>query len=254
MLWTEILKSAEHTSAAARVLASLGLSPEEFTGDDDAMARVIDLDQEPLHASVDTHGQLWIHCSSVGKLIERVTDTAFLNRMLHDELAQLESWAEYTADLNDCEIVVPALQELQRQIVLAHGIASRHISALLIWTTGTGMPLRQLSASMASCRFGYKDILTTCSLARKIVPEAQLLSDFDARMYGLEGASSIGPLDPLAVLLNAIEYEPYINTLPWYGYDVEPFLLPGGGHALGDILARFDTETRSRVLLEIERD
>jgi hypothetical protein len=252
LLWTAILKSADHASAAARVLASLGLSLEQFARNDDAMASVIDLEQESLPASADASGQLWIHCSCIARLIERVSDPAFFNRLLFDELAQLESWAEYTASPADCVVMVPALRELQREICLAYGIASRHISALLIWVTGSGVPLRQLSASMANCRFGYKDILATCNMARQIVPGRQLLSDRDARVYGLEVPSSAGPLDPIAVLLDAVEYKPYVQTLPWHGYDVEPFLLHGSGYTLGSVFARFDADARSGIVLEIE--
>ncbi|NLF40624.1 hypothetical protein GX586_14360, partial [bacterium] len=210
------------------------------------------LDEDPIPASADPAGQLWIHCSSIAKLIERVSDRDFLNRTLHDEMAQIESWSEYTASPTDKAVVVPALQELQRRLALAHGIASRHISKLLILVTGSGIPLRQLAVDTADCRFGNRDILTTCRVARQIVPGKQLLTERDAHVYGVDIAASDGPLDPVAVLLNALEYDPYIRTLPWYGYDVEPFLLPGGGHTLGGIFARFDMHARSRIVREIE--
>jgi hypothetical protein len=252
MLWADVLKSHDHVSAAARVLASLGLSLEQFTRSDDAMAAVVDLYQDPLPVSADAAGQLWIHCSCVGRLIERVSDTGFLDQMLHDELAQVESWAEYVASRDDCAVMVPALQELQRQICLTHGIASRHITGVLMLITGTGTPLRQALTSAADCRFGYRDILETCRRARQIVPGKKLLSDRAARIYGLEPVRSDSPLDPVAVLLNAGEYEPYVRTLPWYGYDVEPFLLPSG-RTLGGVFERFDAPARARIVDDIER-
>jgi hypothetical protein len=250
MLWTDVLKSHNHVRAAARVLASLGLSLEQFTRSDDGMAAIFA--QDPLPVTADAAGQLWIHCSCVGRLIERVSDTGFLNQMLHDELTQVESWAEYGASRDDCALMVPALQELQRQICRTHGIASRHITGLLMLITGTGAPLRHALTSAADCRFGYRDILETCRTARQIVPGKNLLSDHAARVFGLEPVRSDSPLDPVAVLLSALEYDPYVRTLPWYGYDVEPFLLRCG-RTLGDVFARFDAPARARIVDEIER-
>jgi len=236
-------------------LGRVGLCAERV---EDAQTDTLEraLEETPLVPDSDAYEDVaWLHAVALDRLHAVPHDAVQFSVIQQALLPEIEGWMGALPDDRANEIGA-ILERILARVCETHRVCSMAMLGTIILLTREGTVIPRMKALLQVCRYGYKELVETCSIITHMGPVSVSIMDSKLEWFRAEfGDPERVILDPVIALLCASEYYDHLaDRTPWYVQSEDCGAYPYAHHIirdLEDIVARLDRDTRCRVLEQI---
>lgn len=197
----------------------------------------------------------WLHAIALDRLHAVSHDAAQFGAIQYALLPGIEDWMYTLSDDRAYEIAV-ILEQILVRVCETHHVCSMAMLGTIMLLTREGLVVPRIKVLLQDCRYGYKELVETCSISTKMGPVSVSIADWELEWFRAEfGDPARVILEPVIALLCASEYYDYVaDRTPWYVRTEDCESYPYAHHIirdLKDIVARLNRDTRCRILEQL---